>query len=210
MVRFKRNQIEEAICSVLDPRSPEPAPELLTRMKRLLEIDRGLGRSRRSVAPELANYAFYGADAPGSGVEVWFSEYEAFALLNGVGLMQHGWPQGFAVSVMRSVRPELESEHARILRQKAASEVSRRKARDRDPAFGSPNPVYLTIFSKGSAPKEQEKPVTCKVIRGQTAALRFVREPKPSAWTMFELTTVAHLLAERLATTEPRHRGRGG
>ena len=34
--------------------------------------------------------------------------------------MQHGWPQGFAVSVLRRVRPELEKEHARILKQDPA------------------------------------------------------------------------------------------
>jgi uncharacterized protein (DUF1778 family) len=32
--------------------------------------------------------------------------------------MEHGWPQGFAVSIIRRVRLDLESEHARILRQR--------------------------------------------------------------------------------------------
>jgi predicted DNA-binding transcriptional regulator YafY len=50
-------------------------------------------------------------------VEVWFSEYEAFALLNGLRLMAHGWPQGVAVTLMRRVRSELEKQHARILNQ---------------------------------------------------------------------------------------------
>ena len=50
-------------------------------------------------------------------MENWFSDYEAFALLNGVRLMGHGWPQGLAVSVMRRVRPGLEEEHRKILRQ---------------------------------------------------------------------------------------------
>jgi hypothetical protein len=101
MLQYKRNQIEEAISGVLEPRSPEPTSELRTRLKRLLETDRALGRVPRCADPERANFAFYSAEAPGSGVEVWFSEYEAFALLNGLRLMGHGWPQGFAVSVMR-------------------------------------------------------------------------------------------------------------
>jgi hypothetical protein len=110
MLGYKRNQIEAAISGVLEPRSPEPTTELRTRLKRLLETDRALGRAPRSNDPARAHYAFYSADSPGSGVEVWFSAYEAFALLNGLRLMAHGWPQGFAVSVMRRARAELEKE----------------------------------------------------------------------------------------------------
>ena len=117
MSEYKRNQIEEAISNVLEPRSQAPSSDLRTRLKRLLETDRALGRAPRSVDPERANYAFYSVEAPGSGVEIWFSKYEAFALMNGLRLMAHGWPQGFAVSVMRRVRPELEKEHVRILKQ---------------------------------------------------------------------------------------------
>jgi hypothetical protein len=36
--------------------------------------------------------------------------------------MEHHWPQSFAVSIMRRVRPDLEREHARILR-KAPEEL---------------------------------------------------------------------------------------
>ena len=117
MLKFKRNQIEEAISHMLEPRSPEPTSELRTRLKRLLETDRALGRDTSSADPKDAHYAFYSAEAPGSGVEVWFSGYEAFALLNGLLLMKHGWPQSFAVAVLRRVRPELEKQHERILAQ---------------------------------------------------------------------------------------------
>ena len=47
------------------------------------------------------------------GADILFTEYEAFALLNGLRIMAHGWPQGFAVSIMRRVRVDLEREHAR-------------------------------------------------------------------------------------------------
>jgi hypothetical protein len=117
MPKYKRNQVEEAISRVLEPRSREPTAALRTRLKRLLETDRALGLVPRSADPEQANFAFYSSEAPGSGVEVWFSDYEAFALLNGLRLMGHGWPQSFAVSVMRRVRRELEKEHAHILNQ---------------------------------------------------------------------------------------------
>ena len=43
---FKRNQIEAAIAFVLEPGSAKPSSEILTRIKRLLETDRGLGRTK--------------------------------------------------------------------------------------------------------------------------------------------------------------------
>ena len=78
---FKRNQVEEAIALVFEPGSAKPTSELRTRLKRLLETDRGLDRNKRSADPERANFAFYSTDAPGRGVENWFSDYDAFALL---------------------------------------------------------------------------------------------------------------------------------
>jgi hypothetical protein len=66
---FKRNQVEEAIASVLEPESAKPSSELRTRLKRLLETDRALGREKRSSDPERANFAFSGLDALGLGLE---------------------------------------------------------------------------------------------------------------------------------------------
>ena len=117
---FKRNQVEEAISFVFEPGSAKPSSEMRTRLRRLLETDRGLGRNKRSADPEAANFAFYSKSAPGRGVENWFSNYEAFALLIGLRLMRLGWPQGLAVAVLRRVRPELEENHARILKQDPA------------------------------------------------------------------------------------------
>jgi hypothetical protein len=97
---FKRNQVEEAIARVLEPGSAKPSSEMRTQLRRLLETDRGLGRNKRSVDPERANFAFNSMDAPGRGVENWFSNYEAFALLIGLMLMRLGWPQGLVVAVL--------------------------------------------------------------------------------------------------------------
>jgi hypothetical protein len=44
---FKRNQIEEAIAHLFVPNCQEPPSELRTRIKRLLELDRSLGRAWR-------------------------------------------------------------------------------------------------------------------------------------------------------------------
>src|SRR5215211_9001450 len=116
MKQYKRNQVEEAISLMFDPSSRDPSTELRTRLKRLFETDRNLGRNPRSSDPERTNFAFFSSEAPGTGVEVWFSSYEAFALFTAWRLLEHGWPQASAVSILRQIRPRLEREHARILK----------------------------------------------------------------------------------------------
>ncbi|HEX5864447.1 MAG TPA: hypothetical protein VF014_09370, partial [Casimicrobiaceae bacterium] len=58
--------LEEAIARVLETGSALSS-EMRTRLRRLLEIDRGLGRIKRSTDAERANFAFYSSDAPGRG-----------------------------------------------------------------------------------------------------------------------------------------------
>jgi hypothetical protein len=217
MLGFKRNQVEEAISGVLEPQLEQPSPQLRTRLKRLLEADRALGCVPRSSDPERAHYAFYSADAPGSGVEVWFSEYEAFALLNGLRLMAHGWPQGVAVTLMRRVRSELEQQHARILKQDLKElfdeEDIRRNAKEGDVAFDNVDPVLLTIVSKtGTTPDEQGGLRDCAVCRGPEKAVQFAWKTAggAGAYTMFDVVGVAHRLSRELVRTEPRRRGRSG
>jgi hypothetical protein len=72
------------------------------------------GRNRRSRNPDYAGFAFYDGDPPGKGAENWYSEYDAFALLTGLRLMQHGWLQAAAVVWMRRLKPQLKGQHARI------------------------------------------------------------------------------------------------
>src|SRR5271154_860793 len=194
MLEFKRNQVEEAISGVLEPQLEQPSPQLRTRLKRLLETDRALGRVPRSSDPERARYAFYSMNAPGSGVEVWFSEYEAFALLNGLRLMAHGWPQGVTVALMRRVRSELEQQHARILKQDPKflfdEEVIRRNAKEGDMAFDNIDPVLLTIVSSaGTLPNDQGGLRACGIHRGAPDAMQFAWKAGggTGALTMFDV-----------------------
>src|ERR1700730_6436885 len=128
---FKRNQVEEAIAHLFDPNSQDPPSDLRMRIKRLLEIDRAAGRNVRSKNAEEANFAFFSDEAHGSGADVSFSEYEAFALVNALILMAHRWPASFAVSVMRRVRRDLEKEHGRILQQDPDKLFDEKAIRDR-------------------------------------------------------------------------------
>jgi hypothetical protein len=163
---YKRSQLEAAITRLFKPDSNEPASELRTRIKRLLELDRNLGRKLRSQDAEERNFAFFSEEAPGTGAEISFSEYDVFALVNALSIMEHGWPQSFAVSIMRRVRPDLMKAHARILRQDPKKlfdpEAIGEKASPGDPVVDNTDPVFLTVVSKGHrAPNETETGPQC-------------------------------------------------
>jgi hypothetical protein len=213
MLEYKRNQVEEAISRLLESKAPQPTQGLRTRVKRLLEADRAL---QASADANGGAFAFFSAEPPGRGVEIWFSSYEAFALLTGLRLMAHDWPQGQAVSVMRNVRSALEAEHSRILLQDPKwlfdEAAIRKNARPGDHAFDNQDPVLLTIVSGASDRSGQQgAPPMCKICRGPAAAYAFFQKVggMSGALTMFELATSAHRFARELAKTEPRSRGRG-
>jgi hypothetical protein len=207
---FKRNQVEEAIACVLEPGSAKPSAEMRTRLRRLLETDRGLGRSKRSSDPERANFAFSGMDAPGRGFENWFTGYEAFALLTGLRLMRDRWPQGLVVAVLRRVKPDLERHHARVLRQNPTIlfDHDRQLARPGDLAVSNADPVFLVINSGARERDGAAKPAA--ICRGQAKLMRFIKTWGPGqTWTLTELGTSIHALSLALAKTVPRKRGRG-
>lgn len=210
---FKRNQVEEAITKVFEPASARPRSETRTRIKRLLETDRGLGRNKRSSDPERANFAFYSHEAPGRGMENWFSGYEAFALLVGLRLMQWGLPQGLVVSLLRRVRGELEESHAQILSQDPAvlfdAERIRQRARPGEIAVDSTEPVFLTI--RTSSPQSRTDLAPAAICRGQMELMTFMMSHGAGhSFTSHEIGTSAHALSSALAQTRSSKRGRGG
>ena len=209
---FKRNQIEEALACVLEPGSAKLSSEMRTRLKRLLETDRALGRSKHSRDPERANFAFSSMDTPGRGLENWFTGYEAFALLTGLRLMKDGWPQGLVVAVLRRVKPDLERHHARILRQNPTvlsdADRIRRRARPGDLVVGNADPVFLVINSKDRGHYADANPAA--ICQGQAELMRFIEAGGPGqTWTVTELGTSIQALSVALAKTVPRKRGRG-
>jgi hypothetical protein len=207
---YKRNQIEEAIARIFDASCRKPPSDLRTRIKRLLELDRSMGRKVRSKDPEESNFAFFSEEAPGTGVDISFSEYEAFALINGLRIMNHGWPQSFAVSIMRQVRRDLEREHAQILRQDPGKlfdlEAIGAKAQEGEIAADNADPVYLAVASK--AQQSPDEAQMSAVRRGYQNVFKFRNDMGASSVTMFEVATLAHGLHQELMKTEPRRRGR--
>jgi hypothetical protein len=211
---YKRNQIEEAIARISVSDYEKPPLELRTRIKRLLELDRSMGRKLWSKDPEQANLAFFSEDAPGTGVDISFSEYDAFSLLNALRIMGHGWPQGFAVAIMRRVRPALEREHARILTQDPAKLFDQQAihagARPGDIYVDNTDPVFLVLASKAqrAADEPQTAPLAA-VCRGPDKVSHFSRRVGASSVTMLEVATLTHTLHSELMKTAPRRRGRG-
>jgi hypothetical protein len=211
---YKRNQIEEAIARIFYPNRQKPSSELRTRIKRLLELDRSMGRKVRYGDAEEANFAFFSEEAPGTGADISFSEYEAFALLNGLRMMDHGWPQSVAVSIMRRVRRNLEREHARILRQDPDKlfgwEAVRAGAHHGNIAADNTDPVYLTVASTAQpALHKGQKALVSAVCRGYQRVGKFRRQVRASSMTMFEVVTLTHSLHMELMKTAPSPRGRG-
>jgi hypothetical protein len=212
---YKRNQVELAIARISIANCQEPPSELRTRIKRLLDLDRSIGRNPRSKDAEKADFAFFSGDAPGTGADILFSEYEAFALLNALRIMDHAWPQGFAVSIMRRVRLDLEKEHARILRQDPVKlfdwQAIRASSRPGNIALDNTDPVFLILASKSQHPTDQARPPPMSAVcRGFDKVAKFSRDVGASSMTMFELATLVHRLHRELMQTEPRRRGRGG
>jgi hypothetical protein len=211
-MRFKRNQVEEAISRLLQRKGARG--QLETRIKRLYETDRKLGRSPRANDADRANYGFFSAEAPGSGVEVWFSEYEAFALLTALRLLEHGLPQKTAVLILRRARPQLEPKHAEIMTWDPKSIFDERKIRARwQPGMAylpTTRPVFLAV---GGLQKPRKKPSSevgqeIHIIEKRDLLPYLLSETGKSA-TLFELSKAAHDMRAALTSTTPSKRGRG-
>lgn len=214
MRQYKRNQVEEAISRLHAEIELKPSSDLRTRLKRLLNLDRSLGRGLRDPDPARANYAFYSANAPGKGMEVLFSEYEAFALSLGIRLLEGQWPQSFVVDTMRRSRPDLEREHRRILRldEKVLFDVQLIQQQESGFYQGANSaPSFLLIVSDvGVSGQKRSSGPYPKIFKDHRAAFRFQLEEAGRSCTWCELVTPAWNLHRHLADSIPRQRGRTG
>lgn len=213
---FKRNQVDAAIGAALEGHPDGASEELRTKMKRLLDTDRTLDVDHIALVRSHQHYAFYGAEPPGRGTEVWFSAYESFALLMGLQLMQHGWSQTFAVTLLRDARSVLEKVHAKILQldpdrlfdQQAIS----RTRRAGDPAFETTDPHFLVIVMQhGVERRNQNRPFKTSVQENMSAAMRWIAHETRGIGggaATFEITLPALQLQKQLSRTAPKPRGR--
>jgi hypothetical protein len=209
-MRFKRNQVEEAIVRTL--REGARVGQLKLRTKRLLVTDRRLRRGKPSDDRADHRYAFYSQRPQGSGVEVMFSGYEAFALLAALIILEHGIPQAKVVSILQEIRSDFEAAHREILQKDPNELFDPQSVR----AMASPGlisvdstaPVFLA-FVKLDIGKGRVHAYIA-VCRGLKELGKFLKEHSVpgSGATYFEFTRLMHALAGNLLQTRPIKRGR--
>jgi hypothetical protein len=215
MQGYKRNQVERAIFRTLGAQDAR-VDELRFRLKRLLAADRQLGINGRSGDEEQYHYAFYTGKPPGSGVEVMFSAYEAFALLTAIKLLEHGLPQATAVRVMRRIRTQFEAAHAETLKKDPASlfdqDSVRAQAKPGMFAIDNTDPVFLVIIrlTGSSVDLRQSSPpvAVCRSL-GELSAFWKKYSVPGTGMAFFEFARLMHTLADNLSQTRPIKRGRG-
>jgi hypothetical protein len=85
------------------------------KLKRLLDIDRKQGVDAAKPWPEFRRFAFLEGGLPGKGFAIAYTDYDAFALLLGLQVLEANVPQLAVIRLLRSIRPNLQHEHKRIL-----------------------------------------------------------------------------------------------
>lgn len=212
MKLYKRNQVEEAIARVVDPKAERPPGQIFTRVKRLLDTDRTLGREPRAEDPDEATYAFFSSEPSGSGVEIWFRGYEAFALLLALKMLDHGFPQQKAVEVLRRLRSSLEFHHSRIVSDSTvilSREAARKAAKPGQLAVSTKDPVFAVVTSSQKSGRAADKGPIARtaVLRGEVELMPFIRSALEAS-TIFEVSSPALHLKDFLSRTRPSQRGR--
>ena len=115
---YKRGQVEWALWRFfLQGRQvgPEQQKVFLTRIKRLLELDRGEDLGAKTETPH-ARFAFADAAPEGKGTDVGFRPFNAFCLALALDLLDTGFKQSEIVFLLRHIRDDLETWFERILR----------------------------------------------------------------------------------------------
>jgi hypothetical protein len=210
-VRYKRNQVEEAVVRTLGAEGAR-VYELKLKMKRLLVTDRRLGRGKRSNDKADHRYAFYSQRPQGSGVEVMFTGYEAFALLAALIVLEHGLPQAKVVSILQEIRSNFEAAHRDTLQKDPKElfnpQLVRSMARSGLLAVDNTAPVFLA-FVKLDIGKGRMRAFIA-VCRGLDGLGEFLRDHSipGSGATHFEFARLIHTLADNLSQTRPIKRGR--
>ena len=212
-MKFKRNQVEEAIVSVLGAQDSR-IDELQLRIRRLLAADRKMGRHPKSKEDENRRYAFFSNKPAGSGVEVMFSSYEAFAVLAAVVLLEHGWPQASVVRILRQVRSRLEPAHAATLQRDPQylfdENAVMAQARAGEIAADNTHPVFLVIAKLRPSIRGAEDQSATAICFNHNEVSAFIKLRAMPGFgvSFFEFVRLMHNLAQSLLTTRPAKRGR--
>lgn len=113
MASYRRGQVEWALWRVKSgSKTTQPPAEFLTRIRRLLEIDRSGASDERFFSP----YAFSDAAPGGKGDEAAFHEIDVLMLWLALDLLEMGFKQQEVVSLMRSGRAIVLKRYGRDLK----------------------------------------------------------------------------------------------
>ena len=117
-VTYRRGQVEWALWRWFadvqrDDRPPKP---FLTRIKRLLEIDRSDSVPRGAEAVPVVRFAFIDQAPANKGTDVEFSAFNAFCLAIGLDMLDAGFNQAEVVFVLRYIRNDIKQEYERALK----------------------------------------------------------------------------------------------
>jgi hypothetical protein len=142
-----------------------------------------------------------------------FTGYEAFAVLAGLVLLEHGIPQAAAVDILRQVRSDLETAYRDTLQKDPSTlfdkQAVRAMARPGLIATDNTAPIFL-VFVKLSGSTVDKVHAVVSVCRGHDELNAFLQkhaEPSLGA-TFFELVSLMHKLAANLLRTHPIKPGR--
>ncbi|MGB0748548.1 MAG: hypothetical protein ACPGO3_07365 [Magnetospiraceae bacterium] len=118
MESFKRRHMEQAVWRHFDRigngGNKSPA-RFLTRIKRLLEVDRDLGCSA-GIPGVPDGFAFFNEGGRGRGADIAFSAFNVFCIAVAVDLLDAGLKQLEVVKLIRHMRRDLESHYGMILK----------------------------------------------------------------------------------------------
>ena len=211
MTKYKSNQVREAIFWTLGAEG-ERAREITLRLRRLYAADRGLGWRPRSHDQAEHHYAFFSDAPPGTGADILFTDYEAFASLAAVMLLEHGLPQVTVIRLLRRLRPQLESIHKENLA-KDPDQLFDEKALLAQAmpgmiAFQSTEPVILAFARlTGSSVDEEDRGLS--VCVDPLELVRFMRmQPPGTGISVFDFSRLVHELANNLLHADAIKRGR--
>jgi hypothetical protein len=210
MTGFKANQVQQAIFWTLRAEGTR-AEEIRFRLKRLFAADRSLGRTPRSQSKTDRQYAFFSDDPPGTGSDILFSEYEAFAALAAIVLLEHGLPQTVVVRLLRQVRPDLERVYAESRKKNPDrlfdAEVLLEQAKPGMIAFESTEPIILVFTKLTGSSVNDIHPAICV---DSLQLSRFMRQHNLPGLgvSIFDFSRLAHELAGNLRSSGALKRGR--
>jgi hypothetical protein len=225
---YKRGQIEWALWrAIMLGRwsGGEPPAIFKTRIKRLLDLDRGL-----PVDGEVAAHAFLADDGGGSGFEAQYAPFDVFCLGVALDLLDIGFKQGEIVLVMRHVRTELARWFPRALARPSLIDRQNHLAKsypdlpvierpDRAPLadariFLLLNRIELTeVLSASSGKGKSEKPVVlapvvCSGIAGLHDELNKLMPLHRRTIIVIEIVALAQAIAGFLTKAPLVARGR--